>query len=82
MAHATRTLRAEGEEDVGATARRPSFQYGGRRRRWFELNNKFRTVETDDFVITPNHIFTALLASPMWGPTCVSALWGTVKEAN
>ena len=22
---------------------------------WFELNNKFRTVETDDFVIMPNH---------------------------
>lgn len=22
---------------------------------WFELNNKFRTVETDEFVIMPNH---------------------------
>jgi len=22
---------------------------------WFELNNKFHTVETDDFVITPNY---------------------------
>ena len=37
---------------------------------WFELNNKFRTVETDDFVIMPNH-FHGFVVIPVGADLCV-----------
>jgi putative transposase len=37
---------------------------------WFELNNKFRTVETDDFVIMPNH-FHGIVVIPVGADLCV-----------
>jgi len=45
---------------------------------WFELNNKFRTVETDEFVIMPNHFhgIVVIADGPVGADTCVSALWG------
>jgi len=40
---------------------------------WFELNNKFRTVETDDFVIMPNH-FHGIVVIPVGADLCVGPL--------
>ena len=37
---------------------------------WIELNNKFRTVETDDFVIMPNH-FHGIVVIPVGADLCV-----------
>ena len=37
---------------------------------WFELNNKFSTVETDDFVIMPNH-FHGIVVIPVGADLCV-----------
>ena len=40
---------------------------------WFELSNKFRTVETDDFVIMPNH-FHGIVVIPVGADLCVGPL--------
>ena len=39
---------------------------------WFELNRKFPTVESDEFVVMPNHFHGIVIIAV--GPTCVSAL--------
>ena len=38
---------------------------------WFELNNKFRTVETDDFVIMPNHFHGIVVIADVGADLCV-----------
>ena len=43
---------------------------------WFELKSKFATVETDEFVIMPNHLHgIVVITDTVVGPTCVSALY-------
>jgi len=42
---------------------------------WFELDRKFSTVETDEFVDMPNHFHgIVVIAGVTVGATCVSAL--------
>ena len=41
---------------------------------WFELNNKFRTVETDDFVIIPNHFHGIVVIADVGADLCVGPL--------
>ena len=41
---------------------------------WFELNNKFRTVETDDFVIMPNHFHGIVVIADVGADLCVGPL--------
>jgi len=38
---------------------------------WFELNNKFSTVETDDFVIMPNHFHGIVVIADVGADLCV-----------
>jgi hypothetical protein len=38
---------------------------------WFEMNNKFRTVETDDFVIMPNHFHGIVVIADVGADLCV-----------
>ena len=44
------------------------------RRLWFELNNKFRTVETDNFVIMPNHFHGIVVIADVGADLCVGPL--------
>jgi putative transposase len=38
---------------------------------WLELNNKFRTVETDDFLIMPNHFHGIVVIADVGADLCV-----------
>jgi REP element-mobilizing transposase RayT len=38
---------------------------------WYELNNKFRTVETDEFVVMPNHFHGIVVIADVGADLCV-----------